>query len=71
MSSIHASSKEKISFFDLLFLDYGKRYADRHIKVTDCHQYLECTSSHSDQTNKSIVYCQALHLIKLCYLKKF
>ena len=52
MSSIHASSKEKISFFDLLFLDYGKRYADRHIKVTDCHQYLECTSSRSGQTNK-------------------
>ena len=63
----HGSSKEKISFFDLsVSLCNGNLYADLHIKATDCHQYLEYTSSHPEHTKKSIIYCQTLRLSRLC-----
>ena len=39
------TSKEKNSFMDLsVSLCIGKLYTDLHIKITDCHQYLEYTS---------------------------
>ena len=62
---MHKSSKD-ISFLYLSFLDYGRLYTDLHLKATDCHQYLEYKSSHSDHTKKSTVYTQALHLSRLC-----
>ena len=50
------SSKEKISFLDLsVSLCNGSLYTDLHIKATDCHQYLEYTSSDPEHTKKSII----------------
>ena len=41
-------------------------YTDLHIKATDCHQYLEYTSSNPEHTKKSIIYSQNLRLSWLC-----
>ena len=50
------SSKEKISFLDLsVSLCNGILYTDLHIKATDCHQYLEYTSSDPEHTKKPII----------------
>ena len=63
----HELSKEKISFLDLsVSLSNGNLYTDLHIKATDCHQYLEYTSSHPEHTKKSIIYSQTLCLSRLC-----
>ena len=53
----HQSSKGKISFLDLFVcLSNGNLYRDLHIKATDCHHHLECTSSHPEHTKKSIYF---------------
>ena len=44
----------------------GNLYTDFYIKATDCHQYLEYTSSHPEHTKKSIIYSQTLRLSGLC-----
>ena len=45
----HESTQEKISFLNSsVSLCNGKLYTDLHIKATDCHQYLEYTSSHPE-----------------------
>ena len=59
--------KKKISFLDLSAgLCNGSLYSDFHIKATDCHQYLEYTSSHSEHTKKSIIQSQTLRLSRIC-----
>ena len=66
----HESSKEKISFLDLsVSLCNGNLYTDLHIKATDCHQYLEYTSSHPEHTKKSIIYSQTLRFRKKNFKK--
>ena len=63
----HESSIEKISSLDLSVSQCnGNLYTDLHIKATDCHQYLEYTSSHPEYTKKSIIYNQALCSSRLC-----
>ena len=37
-----------------------------HIKPTDCHQYLNYSSGHPEHTKRSIVYCQLLHVSRIC-----
>ena len=44
----------------------GFVHTDLHIKGTDCHQYLEYTSSHPEHTKKFIIYSQTLRLSRLC-----
>ena len=62
----YESSKEKISFLDLsVSFCNGNLYTDLHIKTTDCHQYLEYTSSHPEHTKKSIIYSQTARLSRL------
>ena len=64
---MYESSKEKISFLDLsVSLCNGNLYTDLHIKATDCHQYLEYTSSHPKYTKKFIISSQTLRLNRLC-----
>ena len=43
----------------------GFVHTDLHIKGTDCHQYLEYTSSHPEHTKKSIIYSQTARLSRL------
>ena len=62
----HESSKEKISFLDLCVSLYdGNLYTDLHIKATDCHEYLEYMSSHSEHIKKSIICSQIFRLSRL------
>ena len=63
----HESSKENVTFLDLIVkLSKGCFTADLHIKDTDRHQYLHFNSSHPDHTKRSIIYCQAFRLTKIC-----
>ena len=57
---------KKISFLDLsVSLSNGNLYTYLHIKATDCHQYLEYTSSYPEHTKKSLIYSQTLRLSRL------
>ena len=40
-----------------------------HIKATDRRQYLHYTSPHPYQAKRSIVYCQALQVSRICSFK--
>ena len=51
------TSKEKKSFLDLsVSLCIGNLYADLHIKITDCHQYLEYTSLNQSTLRNPSLY---------------
>ena len=51
------TSKEKKSFLDLsVSLCIGNLYTDLHIKITDCHQYLECTSLNQSTLRNPSLY---------------
>ena len=53
----YESPKKRVAFLDLnVSLENGSVTADLHIKGTDCHQYLHCSSSHPDHIKNSIIY---------------
>ena len=63
----YESSKKDKSFLGLkVSLSKNKLSTDLHIKRTDCHQYLHCSSSHLEHTKRSIVYIQLLHVSRIC-----
>ena len=67
IKSTHESSKENVTFLDLIVkLSKGRLTTDLHIKDADQHQYLHFNSSHPDHTKRSIIYSQALRLTKIC-----
>ena len=61
------SSKTSIPFLDLkVSLSNGDLSTDLHIKSTDRHQFLHCTSSHPDHTKRSTICTQALRISRIC-----
>ena len=66
----HESSKELISFLDLLvsFSD-NRLFTNLYIKPTDGHQHLHYSSSNFDYIKKSIIYSQTLQILRLCTLE--
>ena len=66
----YESSKTSIPFLDLkVSLSNGHLFTDLHIRPTDRHQFLHYTSSHPDHTKRSIIYCQALRISRICSQK--
>ena len=60
-------SKKDISFLDLkVSLSKDKLSKDLHIKPTDYHQYLHCSSGYPEHTKRSIVYSQLLRVTRIC-----
>ena len=63
----YESSKKKVAFLDLnVSLEHGSTTTDIHIKGTDCHQYLQYSSSHPDYIKNSIISGQNLRLSSIC-----
>ena len=61
------SSKKGVAFLDLnVSLENGSITTDLYTKSTDCHQYLHCSSSHSDHIKNSIIFSQTLRLSNIC-----
>ena len=61
------SSKKKVAFLDLnVSLENRSVTIDLHTKITDCHQYLHCSSSHPHHIKNSIIYSQTLRLSNIC-----
>ena len=49
----YESSKKRVAFLGLnVSLENGSVTTDLHIKSTDCHQHLHCSSSHPDHIKK-------------------
>ena len=65
-------SKECVQFWDVsVFADNsGNITTDLYIKPTDTHQYLLATICHPNHTNRSIPYCQALRILRICSNKE-
>ena len=60
-------SKNCVPFLDLdVQLPGGELTTNLHVNPTDRHQYLHFTSSQSNHTKRSIVYCQALRVSRIC-----
>ena len=67
----HESNEKEIPFLDLkVKLNEVKISTDLYIKFMDRHQYLDFTSSHSNHTNRSIVYSQGLRVKRICFEKE-
>ena len=63
----HKKSKTSIIFLDVMVRINGDKFeTDLYSKPTDCHQFLEFNSAHPIHIKKSIVYCQGLHIKRLC-----
>ena len=61
------SSKKRVAFLDLnVSLENGSITTDLHTKSTNCHQYLHCSSSHTDHIKNPIIYSQTLRLSNVC-----
>ena len=55
------SNKESINFLYVnINLSNGHLMKSMYVKTTDCHQYLDYSSSHPNHTKRSIVYSQLL-----------
>ena len=64
------SNKENINFLDVdINLSNGHLMTNVYIKTTDCHQYLDYSSSHPNHTKRSRVYSQSLKVRRLCSLE--
>ena len=62
-----SSNKKKSCFLNLnVSLENGSVTTDSHTKNTDCHQYLHCSSWHTDHIKNSIIYSQTLRLTNVC-----
>ena len=60
-------SKESLPFLDLkVKLLEGNIKTDLYIKETDKHQYLHYSSSHPNNTKRSIVFSEALRMKRIC-----
>ena len=78
-NSIHSSfqftcnySNECVQFFDVSVSveNSGSIATDMYVKPTDTHQYLQATSCHPNHTKRSIPYCQALRILRICSSKE-
>ena len=47
----------------------GHLMTNIYVKPTDCHQYLDYSSSHSNHIKRSIAYSQVLRARRLCSLE--
>ena len=64
------SNKESINFLDVnINLSSGHLMTNMYVKPTDCHQYLNYSSSHASHTKRSMVYSQSLRARSLCSLE--
>ena len=79
INSIHSSfqftcnySKESVQFLDVsVYVDNsGNITTDLYVKPTDTQQYLMATSCHPNHTKRSIPYCQALRILRICSSKE-
>ena len=60
------SNKESINFLDVnINLSNGHLMTNMYVKPTDCHQYLDYSSSHPNHIKRSIVYSQSLRARRL------
>ena len=66
--SLHMSQSKLVFHFLILKVNLSNGYLspDLHIKSTERHQFLQYTSSHPDHTKRSIIYCQALRISRIC-----
>ena len=78
INSIHSSiqltcnySKECVQFFDVSVSvdNSGNTTTDLYVKPTDTQQYLMATSCHPNHTKRSIPYCQAFRILRICSSK--
>ena len=79
VNSIHSSfqftcnySKECVQFFEVsVFVDNSDNITtDLYVKPTDTQQYLMVSSCHPNHTKRSIPYCQALRILRICSNKE-
>ena len=79
INSIHSSfqftcnySKECVQFWDVSDSvdNSGNITTDLYVKPTDTQQYLMATSCHPNHTKRSIPYCQALRILRICSSKE-
>ena len=79
INSIHSSfqftcnySKECVQFLDVSVSveNFGITTTDLYVNPTDTQQYLMATSCHPNHTKRSIPYCQALRIIRICSSKE-
>ena len=65
-------SKECVQFLDVsLSVDKsGNIKTDLHVKHTDTHQCPMATSCHPNHTRRSIPYCQAIRILRICSNKE-
>ena len=65
---ISECSREEIIFLNVpVKLNNNQFVTDLYCKPTDSHQYLHYNSCHPEQLKKFKVYCQGLHIKKLCF----
>ena len=63
--------KKSIAFLDLdVGLYNGRLESTVHVKPTNRHQYLHYSSSHPEDTKRSIVFSQTLRVSRICSHKK-
>ena len=61
------SDKENNNFLDVsINLSNGHLMKNMYVKLTNCHQYLDYSSSHSNHIKRSIIYSQSLRARSLC-----
>ena len=63
------SNKENINFLENINLSNSHLLTNMYIKPTDCHQYLDYSSSYSNHIKRSIFYCQSLRAKRLFSLE--
>ena len=63
-------SKENINFLDVnINLSNGHLMTNMYFNPTDCHQYLDYSSSRPNHIKRSIVYSHSLRARRLCSLE--
>ena len=79
INSIHSSFQFTCNYFKecVMFSDVtvsvdnsGSIATDINVKPTDMHQYILATSCHPNHTKRSIPYCQALRILRICSNKE-
>ena len=64
------SNKENINFLDVnIYFSNGQLMTNMYIKPTDCHQYLDYSSSYPNHIKRSIFYSQSLRAKRLFSLE--
>ena len=65
-------SKECVQFLDVSVSvdNFGNITTDLYVKPTDTQKYLMATSCHPIHTKRSIPYCQALRILRICSTKE-